>query len=127
MNETLTDEIQWRCGICHEPITDLATGSIVFDYEEINTYEAARDAWEQANPGPIYSGAALIDHPYGLHVMATHDTPCRDPDDGSTYWYGLDRVRTWRDLVQTIGHLSGKGWFEFYDWEAFVFSFDRPT
>lgn len=110
--------ITWTCDGCDKPIAD-GEGYIAVAYSDIRKTEEAREAWERANPGPMFTGAALMAYPKDARWHALH-RDCDPLPDAADYWFGVERLRTIRHALDWTLHLMEKVWLPCTDWVAFL-------
>ena len=55
----------------------------------------------------------------GVHWRAWHRT-CDPQPDSSDYWFGVERCRDLKALLEWNAHLGGKRWIGCTDWSRFI-------
>ena len=129
MSET-TKTITWTCQHCHEPIAD-GKGWITIDQREVWQRRDAVKAWreegrkadEEHQPGRVgrlIHPADLKTFPDPIRWEVTHETCDPNPDRGTDYWIGIERIRTEADLLSWSAHLFGKRWFQDTAWDRII-------
>ena len=129
MSET-TKTITWTCQHCHEPIAD-GKGWITIDQREVWQRRDAVQAWreegrkadEEHQAGrvgrPIHP-ADLKTFPDPIRWEVTHETCDPNPDRGTDYWIGIERIRTEADLLSWSANLFGRRWFQDTAWDRII-------
>lgn len=110
--------IIWNCDQCAKPIDD-GTGYVAVSYSDIRKTEEAREAWEKANPGPVYRGDVLMAYPEDARWHALH-ADCDPMPDSGDYWFAVERIRTIAQALDWTLHLMEKVWLPCTDWVAFL-------
>lgn len=118
MREPLT----WRCVECGELIDD-GDGWITCDWlaaieqHRENELRHAEELVEAQRSGEIrfvrWSELAQLPEPVPWRALHRR---CDSNLDRNEYWFGVDRIRTWSELLDWNLHLSGKGWVEETNW-----------
>lgn len=103
------------CDVCDKPIRASQRGYLCVSYDDFHQAEDAVKAWETANPGPAYSGDALLSHPEPAHWHILH-AACDPAPDGNDYWRKT-RTLDYPALLRFTAHIMGKRWFEYTDWD----------
>jgi hypothetical protein len=115
------DRIDWRCDVCGGSVGD-GDGWLSVLYADIHAYEQAEAAWEEAH---IQPGDGLTF--YSLEDLWTHPRPAPwsilhkgcDPDPhASSYWIGIERIRTPIQVIDWSSHLLGKVWLTSTTWRS---------
>lgn len=110
-------ELVWTCVECCESIND-GQGAFWIDQFEFETYHDQYAAWRLVNPGPMYSGAALLDHPTPVLWNITHDA-CA-PDSYPYYDFAVEDLRTPSRVLARTAHLMDKRWLPSTNWDAIL-------
>lgn len=112
------EHIIWICDSCGDEVKDGA-GYVHINTGAIHEAEVTWKQWAIDNPGPAYTGTALLEHPDDAPWLV-HHTDC-DPDPGaSAYWIAVERIRTFRRALEFTLHLQGKRWLRVTDWSEFM-------
>lgn len=110
----------FECVACNKPVTGDA-GWLHVDLSETRRVELAVADWNEQNPGPVRSGAALVlDYPEPAQWQVHHAECDPDGEDHDCYWFYVGRCNTWPKLVNWTAHLMGKSWFEHTNWRELL-------
>jgi hypothetical protein len=121
------DRLTWYCVGCTFPVKEDEEGYICVLYAAIREREEAAAEWKRKHPDS-WSELSL---PPDLNNLAEYPEPAHwtvwhrecDPSTGDlteSYWFDLDRIRTWPAALEWTLHLMGKRWIEETDWPDFL-------
>lgn len=111
-------EVLWVCVACKGLVAD-GEGYLHINYREIASVEQQQAEWDRANPGPSFTGTALMSMPEPA-CWVVHHTRC-DPDiDSMDYVIEVERARTAAQLLSWTVHLMDKVWLSSTDWKRVV-------
>ena len=99
----------WVCEKCHVSL-GRNDGFLAVNYADIHKYER-----DHADPGQA-DVDGLEFEPARWHVF---HIGCETILDNS-YWFGSDRIATWRQVAEWSAHLGGKRWINSTDWFHFI-------
>lgn len=119
-------QIEYRCGVCREPVDD-GEGSIWVSMAEVHRSkeEAEREIVERrTTPTAEYVASRLVsvaDLPEDTRARwrVTHNA-CSEGDGTGEYWFDVGRARTWHELVDWSAHLLEKDWLVHTRWDGFL-------
>lgn len=123
--------------VCFTCLQDIAgnRGAIHVPYADIHTRaDADREYKRQRTEEPslVVDMAALFSLP-PLAQWQVHCDTC-NPHKGShgglcadCYWIGINRCRTWPQLITFTTHLADKTWFKATNWMSFIETIARGT
>lgn len=120
---TTTDFPNVPCQVCEKPVTPGKSSSMWVNRREVYLIEREVAEWNAKNDPPrpdgrpnLINGGALMTFPEAAKWKVSH-VACY-PEDAPIY--DLDFPRTYRELVDHVAHLMGKGWCEHTDLDAFL-------
>lgn len=112
----------WLCDECGAPVED-GDGYLTVKYADIREYKRSHDAFDEAHRRPngwVVYNLAELDEIAGLARWSVLHRNC-DPDpESEDYWYAIERVRTYADLLERTAHLLGKTWLPTTTWHSIL-------
>jgi len=69
--------------------------------------------------GKMYNASELLDHPE-QPGWGVHHSKCDPNRESGEYWFGVDRCRSYPELIDWTAHLLEKNWFTDTDWPEFL-------
>lgn len=114
--------LAWTCEMCGEPIAD-GEGYVELPSSETQRYANEKREWEERHGGSphgrLLDMGALFDLPDEPHWWAVHRA-CDPEPSGGGYWFDIERIRTYADVLGWTAHLMGKCWFADTDWDQLL-------
>lgn len=137
-----TLDLVWLCHECDQPIAN----GMGYLESRWNDVAAARDGRRDSRARArarareniphftedeldgleLYNGADLFAIPDRAPWLAWHVDCDPEPDAGS-YWIGVERIRTWPQVLSWTAHLMEKDWLEDTDWSDLLHSIARQS
>lgn len=104
------------CDRCRKPVEG-SDGYIHVSYREIDRQRRERRHFERvARKRQVLSLVDLDEFPAQARWQVHHDR-CDPNRAHGCYWFGVERCRTWPQLIEWTAHLMQKDWFCETDWE----------
>lgn len=119
------------CEVCGTPVAN-GKGYVCVDQAyAMYAYPKLHKEWKQAriDDGSIkrfggmesWTGTALVgDSPEAAKWHIYHEKCDPSPDRYSDYWFGVERCRTYAELINWTAHLMDKNWLVNTDWSTFL-------
>jgi predicted GIY-YIG superfamily endonuclease len=121
-------QLMWNCDVCETPIED-GEGYLTVSYTEIFDHKHWMDAFNKKQQ----RGLAELDQEgfVVFQLSALNDCPPRapwrrlhqrcDPNIESTdYWFSIERIRTYPQVLEWTAHLMGKNWLLATNWSSLL-------
>jgi hypothetical protein len=113
--------LTWSCDVCKRPIPDDA-GYITVPYAEIHAHREWNDEFDEmlrirGNGGlAVYTLGELNGMPDRARWHALHRS-CDPNLDSNDYWIGVERIRTYPQVLEWSAHLLSKTWITDTTWQ----------
>lgn len=118
------ERIVWNCEVCGHPIEDVQ-GYLTVSYRDIRLHEEGwaefkrRKSEEAGSSWVFYSVLELDEVPHRAAWKALHRY-CDPNPDSNDYWFDVERIRTYREVIGWTAHLMGKKWILHTTWNELL-------
>lgn len=113
-----TTAVVWTCVVCGQAIED-DEGYLTASFAELHEYERRVREWEAEHAQGFYTLREVLDYPRAVPWQVLHEA-CDPEPDASSYWIGVERIRTPAAVLAWAAHLGEKNWIQTTNWTALL-------
>lgn len=123
-----TNVIRHTCGACRKIVLP-KTGYVHIDTRIVHEVErVTKEFWKKQDargPWAAVSMSDLMDLPEDAQWM-THHASCDPIPECSGYWFAVERIQTYEQMLSWTAHLMDKDWLKYTNWSEYIYSKITP-